>query len=381
MFRVENGQIMENTGILVLQVNSIEGNGKVHRFRLRQNDSMKKLIEKYAEMENVIPEAIQLIFKGNPVTNNDTPNKLEITSEDILEVCKVPGIFIPAKKPSTPSPADMDDSIEEIPSSNSPEMKSVIASNFPPFVNFLNNNRLPSSPSPAKRSRHDSTSENTHSEANRNLHAGLNLEMLNYPINHFNDIKSKILSNQLSTTNTNTALNNQNNTQTTTTPAQQQQQHQSQHGESTITSSTTTTTNSNHLQNNNHITVKRITELEFELGHTKIKNKDLTQVVQMLNAKCILAQRALEEKDLIIKQKEKSIEHLNMELERRERILLAYSAATSKQSQQTSRVSPPSAGSSTGSSSSHHLTPPVVETIPNRPQLHHPTLQGPSWSK
>ena len=65
---------------------------------------MKKLIEKYAEMENVIPEAIQLIFKGNPVTKDDTPNKLEITSEDILEVCKVPGIFIPAKKPSTPSP-------------------------------------------------------------------------------------------------------------------------------------------------------------------------------------------------------------------------------------------------------------------------------------
>ena len=210
--------------------------------------------------------------------------------------------------------------VEEIPSSNSPEMKSVIASNFPPFVNFLNNNRLPSSPSPAKRSRHDSTSENTNSETNRNLHAGLNLEMLNYPINHFNDIKSKILSNQLST-NTNTALNNQNNTQTTTP---QQQHNQSQlNGESTITSSTTTT-NSNHLPNNNHITVKRITELEFELGHTKIKNKDLTQVVQMLNAKCILAQRALEEKDLIIKQKEKSIEHLNMELERRERILLAY---------------------------------------------------------
>ena len=75
-----------------------------------QNDSMKKLIEKYAEMENVIPEAIQLIFKGNPVTKDDTPNKLEITSEDILEVCKVPGIFIPAKKPSTPSPADMDES-------------------------------------------------------------------------------------------------------------------------------------------------------------------------------------------------------------------------------------------------------------------------------
>ena len=186
----------------------------------------------------------------------------------------------------------------------------------------MNNNRLPSSPSPAKRSRHDSTSENpTNDTKERNLHAGLNLEMLNYPINHFNDIKSKILSNQLSTTSSNTALNNQNNNTQTTTPSQPQ----SVTIDSTINNSNSTTaTSSNHLPNNNHITVKRITELEFELGHTKIKNKDLTQVVQMLNAKCILAQRALEEKDLIIKQKEKSIEHLNMELERRERILLAY---------------------------------------------------------
>ena len=226
----------------------------------------------------------------------------------------VPKIFEPRTLPLS--------LVEEIPSSTSPEMKSVIASNFPPFVNFLNNNRLPSSPSPAKRSRHDSTSENpTNDTKERNLHAGLNLEMLNYPINHFNDIKSKILSNQLSTT-SNTALNNQNNN-TQKTPTQPQSV--TIDNNSTINnSSTTTATSSNHLPNNNHITVKRITELEFELGHTKIKNKDLTQVVQMLNAKCILAQRALEEKDLIIKQKEKSIEHLNMELERRERILLAY---------------------------------------------------------
>ena len=44
----------------------------------------------------------------------------------------------------------------------------------------------------------------------------------------------------------------------------------------------------------------------------------------MLNAKFILAQRALEEKELLLKQKDKNIEHLNTELERRERILLAY---------------------------------------------------------
>ena len=44
----------------------------------------------------------------------------------------------------------------------------------------------------------------------------------------------------------------------------------------------------------------------------------------MVNAKFILAQRALEEKEVILKQKDKMIENLNLELERRERILLAY---------------------------------------------------------
>ena len=37
-----------------------------------------------------------------------------------------------------------------------------------------------------------------------------------------------------------------------------------------------------------------------------------------------LRKRALEEKELIIKKKDKSIEQLNLELERRERILVAY---------------------------------------------------------
>ena len=64
---------------------------------------MKKLIEKYSEMENVVPEAIQLIFKGNAITNDDTPNKLQIAAEDILEVCKVPGVYIPRKTVISPA--------------------------------------------------------------------------------------------------------------------------------------------------------------------------------------------------------------------------------------------------------------------------------------
>ena len=63
---------------------------------------MRKLIEKYAEMENVVPEGIQLIFKGNPLTVDDTPVKLHINTDDVLEVCKVPGLH----RRRSPSPKD-----------------------------------------------------------------------------------------------------------------------------------------------------------------------------------------------------------------------------------------------------------------------------------
>ena len=52
-----------------------------------------------------------------------------------------------------------------------------------------------SSPSPAKRPRTSSLSENF-SPKTPNLHGGLNLEMLNYPISQLNDIKSKFFNNR-----------------------------------------------------------------------------------------------------------------------------------------------------------------------------------------
>ena len=52
---------------------------------------MKKLIETYSKMEAVVPAAIQLIYKGNPVNETDTPISLNLSSDDVLEVCRVPG--------------------------------------------------------------------------------------------------------------------------------------------------------------------------------------------------------------------------------------------------------------------------------------------------
>ena len=53
---------------------------------------MKKLIETYCVKQSVVPAAIQLIFKGNPVHESDTPEHLNLCSDDVLEVCRVPGI-------------------------------------------------------------------------------------------------------------------------------------------------------------------------------------------------------------------------------------------------------------------------------------------------
>jgi hypothetical protein len=58
---------------------------------------MQKLIETYSKMENVIPAAIQLIFNGNPISENDTPRSAGLASDDILEVCRVPGFDSPRK--------------------------------------------------------------------------------------------------------------------------------------------------------------------------------------------------------------------------------------------------------------------------------------------
>jgi hypothetical protein len=416
------------SGILVLQVHSLEDNAKTHRFRLRQHDSMKKLIEKYAEMENVTPEGIQLIFKGNPINKNDTPIKLHISTDDILEVCKVPGYHQPKKTESI-----IKDEIEEISTSTSPEPKldhvtpPVLSnvSHVTPFLNFMNNNRQlhSNSPSPAKRSRTESNSEENQtphvtSGGDKNkLEGGLNLDMLNYPLSHFNEIKSKILAKTphphppptaaataptaataaSSSPPTGRCFNPAGGGGTAPTglllsapaaaaatvaarPASPKQQLNNKQPPTLLNNKQATLLNTASDMANNHITVKRITELEFELGHTKLKNKDLTQLVQMLNAKFILAQRALEEKELIIKQKDKSIEQLNLELERRERILVAYSVAASTASK-APRVSPPSAGSSSGSSSAS-IQPGLGEnsiptSIPASIQL--PGRPGPSW--
>merc|ERR1712154_82670 len=98
-----NGVIME-PGVIVVGVASLDGTKNL-RFRVRATDTMKKLIETYSKMESVIPAAIQLIYKGNPVNETDTPINLNLSSDDVPEVCRVPGI--PLNLPSIKDEPDV----------------------------------------------------------------------------------------------------------------------------------------------------------------------------------------------------------------------------------------------------------------------------------
>ena len=63
-------------------------------------------------MENVVPDSIQLIHKGQPVNGSDVPKMLDLQSMDILEVCRVPGVDT-TPPPKSASPAANHMSVEE----------------------------------------------------------------------------------------------------------------------------------------------------------------------------------------------------------------------------------------------------------------------------
>jgi hypothetical protein len=83
----------------------------------------------------------------------------------------------------------------------------------------------------------------------------------------------------------------------------------------------TSNNNNNHILNSQS---RKIAELELQLTQTKVKTAELARYVQFLQARLILSERASEEKEQILKQKDKTIDALRLELERREQIFRAY---------------------------------------------------------
>lgn len=285
-----NGVIME-PGVIVLGVTSIDGSKK-HRFRIRETDTMRKLIETYAQMENVSPDSIQLIHKGQPVNGSDVPKMLDLQSMEILEVCRVPGVdTTPPPPPKSASPAANHMSVEEKSGSsaspegiNKPIMKGLEDIGSKPllqnlqseYINRILSNSLAatqngSNPAPARASPKrpapppDPPMKNSH----------LNLEMFNYPF------PANVSPNQV-----------------------------------------------NPLLTSNNNNSRKINELELELTQAKVKLIEMMRHMQFLQAKLILTENENKEKERLLKQKDKTMDNLRMELQRREQIFRAYGLAS-----------------------------------------------------
>jgi len=273
-------------GVIVLGVTSIDGSKK-HRFRIRETDTMRKLIETYAQMENVVPDSIQLIHKGQPVNGSDVPKMLDLQSMDILEVCRVPGVDT-TPPPKSASPAANHMSVEEKSgSSSSPEeinkpilkgledigSKPLLQNLQSEYINRILSNSLaanqngiqprasPKRPAPPP----DPPMKNSH----------LNLEMLNYPF------PANVSPNQV-----------------------------------------------NPLLTSNNNNSRKINELELELTQAKVKLIEMMRHMQFLQAKLILTENENKEKERLLKQKDKTMDNLRMELQRREQIFRAYGLAS-----------------------------------------------------
>ncbi|CAG5090644.1 Oidioi.mRNA.OKI2018_I69.PAR.g12673.t1.cds [Oikopleura dioica] len=284
-----NGVIME-PGVIVLGVTSLDGSKK-HRFRIRDTDTMRKLIETYAKMENVSPDSIQLIHKGQPVNGSDVPKMLDLQSMEILEVCRVPGVdTTPPPPPKSASPAANHMSVEEKSgSSASPEeinkpilnglqdieSKPLLQNLQSEYINRILSNTLaanqngvqpparasPKRPAPPP----DPPMKNSH----------LNLEMFNYPF------PANVSPNQV-----------------------------------------------NPLLTSNNNNSRKINELELELTQAKVKLIEMMRHMQFLQAKLILTENENKEKERLLKQKDKTMDNLRMELQRREQIFRAYGLAS-----------------------------------------------------
>ena len=152
------------------------------------------------------------------------------------------------------------------------------------------------------------------------------------------------------------------------------------------------TSNNNNNQIGNQ--TRKITELELEVTQARLKIVEFQRYMQFLQARLILSDRATEEKNTLIKQKDKTIEQLRLELDRREQIFRAYGIGKSVSSgsgensasgvldspKALARKSPKSAGSSVGSNSSKGSNSgSEIQPTPQPTSAQPVPVPGPSW--
>ncbi|XP_027725548.1 small ubiquitin-related modifier 2-like [Vombatus ursinus] len=80
----EEGLETENKGRIILKVAGQDGS--VVPFKIKKYTSLGKLMKAYCQRQGLSMGQIRFRFDGQPVNTTDTPEKLEMEDEDIIDV-------------------------------------------------------------------------------------------------------------------------------------------------------------------------------------------------------------------------------------------------------------------------------------------------------
>ncbi|XP_077983997.1 small ubiquitin-related modifier 3-like isoform X4 [Glandiceps talaboti] len=60
--------------------------GTVVQFKIKRHTPLKKLMNAYCVRQGLKVEALRFRFDGNPISEDDTPQKLDMENEDVIDV-------------------------------------------------------------------------------------------------------------------------------------------------------------------------------------------------------------------------------------------------------------------------------------------------------
>lgn len=312
---------------------------------------MRKLIETYAQMENVSPDSIQLIHKGQPVNGSDVPKMLDLQSMEILEVCRVPGVdTTPPPPPKSASPAANHMSVEEKSGTTTttilvPCQRPCMWSKQCRLVRHTRLGSLSLKLSLTRKHRSKKAKIELNLFFKMSSGSSASPEGINKPIlKGLEDIGSKPLLQNLQSEYINRILSNSlAASQNGSNPAQaraspkrpapppdppMKNSHLNLEMFNYPFPANVSPNQVNPLLTSNNNNSRKINELELELTQAKVKLIEMMRHMQFLQAKLILTENENKEKERLLKQKDKTMDNLRMELQRREQIFRAYGLAS-----------------------------------------------------
>ncbi|CAO2628074.1 Small ubiquitin-related modifier 1 [Lemmus lemmus] len=69
-----------------IKVKVIAQDGSEIHFKVKMTTQLKKLKESYCQRQGVPSNSLKFLFEGQKITDNHTPEELEMEDEDVIEV-------------------------------------------------------------------------------------------------------------------------------------------------------------------------------------------------------------------------------------------------------------------------------------------------------